>query len=122
MTLEELYANIDGDYSQAMRVLRVDRLLDKHIRKLANNGVIDQLIEAGKNKDSKQMFEAAHAVKGICGNLGLTRLAKSASVIAEEYRPGKERTLTDDEVQQELDSLAEQYQKTKDGIDAYVAQ
>ena len=32
MSLEELYAQIGGDYEMAKRVLRVDRLVDKHIK------------------------------------------------------------------------------------------
>ena len=32
MTIEELYEQIGGDYEQAKRVLRMDKLIDKHIR------------------------------------------------------------------------------------------
>ena len=35
MTIQELYQMIDGDYDQAIRVLRVDKLIDKHIRNSA---------------------------------------------------------------------------------------
>ena len=38
MTLQELYDTIGGDYEQAVRVLRMDKLIDKHIRKLPKNG------------------------------------------------------------------------------------
>ena len=122
MTLAELYAAIGGDYDQALRVLRMDRLLDKHIRRLAKNGVIDQLLAAGKTMDATQLFESAHAAKGVCGNLGLTNLASAASEIAEEFRPGNERKLSDDEVKQRLDHIAEMYQVTVDGIERYEAQ
>ena len=71
MTLQELYQNIDGDYDQALRVLRMDKLLDKHIRKLTKNGVITQLLAAGETMDPTALFEAAHAAKGVCANLGL---------------------------------------------------
>lgn len=47
MTLQELYYEIGGDYEQAMRVLRIDKLIDKHIRKLRTNSVVDGLIAAG---------------------------------------------------------------------------
>ena len=40
MTLQELYQHIGADYERALRVLRMDKLLDKHIRKLLQNGVI----------------------------------------------------------------------------------
>ena len=50
MTLQELYQTINGDYEQAMRVLRMEKLMDKHIRKLTKNGVVDALTEQGLTK------------------------------------------------------------------------
>lgn len=119
MTLQELYAAIDGSYDQARRTLRMDKLIDKHIRKLATNGVIDSLVAAGRAMDTQQLFECAHAAKGICGNLGLTTLADASSEIAEEFRPGNDRKLTDQEVQERIDSIEQLYQKTADGIKRY---
>ena len=119
MTLQELYASIGGDFDQALRVLRVEKLVDKHIRKLTKNGVIDNLLAAGETMDPTQLFETAHAVKGVCANLGLTGIAAVASDIAEEYRPGNPRTLTDDEVKEKLASVAEQYDRAKEGIERY---
>ena len=119
MTLQELYQNIDGDYEQAMKVLRMDKLLDKHIRKLTKNGVVEQLLAAGKDMDPTQLFETAHAAKGVCANLGLVKLSSAASEIAEEYRPGNPRRFTDDEVKEKLAAIAALYQKTADGIQAY---
>ncbi len=119
MTLQELYSLIDGDYEQALRVLRMDKLLDKHIRKLTSNGVADKLLEAGQGMDPTQLFEAAHAMKGVCANLGLVRLSAAASEIAEEYRPGKPRRMTDAEVKEKLNSIADLYAKTAAGIRQY---
>ena len=121
MTLQELYGTIGGDYEQAMRVLRMDKLLDKHIRKLIQNGVIDQLLAAGEEMNGEQLFETAHAAKGVCANLGLNVLAGMASDIAEEYRPGSTRKLSDEEVAGKLKSLADFYQKTVEGIRRYEA-
>ncbi len=121
MTLQELYGSIDGDYSQAMRVLRIDRLLDKHIRKFVANGVVDSLLQAGKTMDPRQLFDAAHATKGVCGNLGLVKLADLSSRIAEEFREGNPRTMSDAEVQETLSQIDALYTKTKDGIQAYVS-
>ena len=117
MTLQELYQHIGADYERAMRVLRMDKLLDKHIRKLPQNGVIDRLIDAGKAMDPTELFEAAHAAKGVCANLGLTPLAHAASEITEEFRPGKERHFTD--AQEKLEALAQRYQKTAEEIQKY---
>ena len=119
MTLQELYQNIDGDYEQAMKVLRMDKLLDKHIRKLTKNGVVEQLLAAGEGMDSTQLFETAHAAKGVCANLGLVKLSAAASEIAEEYRPGNPRRFTDAEVKEKLAAIAALYDKTAKGIQAY---
>lgn len=119
MTVQELYESIGGDYDQAIRVLRMDKLVDKHIRKLANNGVVERLLDAGQTMDPTELFEAAHAVKGVCANLGLMKIADAASDIAEEYRPGNSRTLSDAEVAERLQTVADLYAKTVDGIKRY---
>ena len=119
MTLKELYEQIGGDYEQALRVLRMDKLIDKHIRKLPKGGVADALIAAGETMDPTQLFETAHAVKGVCGNLGLTNLSALASEITEEFRPGSSRKLSDDEVREKLDAFAAAYRKAQDGIAQY---
>ncbi len=119
MTLAELYETIDGDYEKALRVLRMDKLIDKHIRKLTNNGVIDKLLAAGAAFDAVQLFESAHAAKGVCGNLGLMKLSDAASEIAEEFRPGSTRKMTDEEVKEKIAAIASLYERTSDGIRAY---
>jgi len=119
MTLQELYAEIDGNYEQAIRVLRMEKLLDKHIRKLTANGVVDALLDAGKGMDPGQLFETSHAVKGVCANLGLVRLSEAASEISEEFRPGNERHLTDAQVQEKLQYIKELYRRTAEGIRRY---
>ena len=119
MELKELYETIGGDYDQAVRVLRVDKLIDKHIRKLTKNGVVDNLIAAGEDMDPTQLFETAHAMKGVCANLGLTKLASMASDIAEEYRPGNARTLTDEEVSAKIQEIDALYKRTAEGISEY---
>ena len=122
MTLQELYQNIGGDYEQACKVLRMDKLIDKHIRKLEKNGVVDALLAAGEDMDPTQLFETAHAVKGVCANLGLTKISEEASKIAEEYRPGNPRTCSDEEVKAMLSSIEAMYQKAADGIRQYEAE
>lgn len=119
MTLQELYKKIDGDYDQALRVLRMEKLVDKHIRKLVQNGVVQALLDAGQRLDPTEMFESAHAVKGVCANLGLKKLSDAASEIAEEYRPGKGRSMSDDEVREKIQLITELYERTKDGIRSY---
>lgn len=121
MTLQELYEQIGGSYEQATKVLRIDKLIDKHIRKFTKNGVVDNLLKASEDLDPSQMFETAHAVKGVCGNLGITGLYDLASELSEEFRPGNERTMTDDEVRAKVEEVKALYEKTAAGIAEYEA-
>ena len=119
MTLQELYQNIGGDYDQAIRVLRVEKLIDKHIRKYPAGGVTAAVIAAGENMNGQALFEAAHAMKGVCANLGLRELAELASAVTEEFRPGNPRTMTDGEVREILRRIDEVNRRTVAGISAY---
>ena len=119
MTLQELYQSIGGNYENAIRVLRMEKLMDKHIRKFTKNGVAEKLLEAGRSRDAKELFESAHALKGVCGNLGLTEMSELASEIAEEFRPGNARKLSDEEVDGKVAKIGELYRKVCEGISRY---
>ena len=119
MTLEALYQAIDGDYNQALKVLRVEKLLDKHIKKLPQNKVFASLRTAGESMDAEQLFESAHAMKGVCANLGLVKLSNAASDIAEEFRPGNSRSMTDEQVKAIVRDIDAMYQKAVRGIQTY---
>ena len=122
MTLPELYLRIDGDYAQALRVLRVEKLIDKHIRKFETAGPVKDLLDAGARMDAQQIFESAHAAKGVCGNLGLLKLSDAASALTEEFRPGHPRSLSDAQVKEQLAALDALYRQTVNGIRDYIAQ
>lgn len=119
MTLQELYAKIGGDYDKGLTVLRMEKLMDKHIRKFPTSGVVDRLIAAGKTMDATELFESAHAVKGVCANLGLMGLSNAASAVTEEFRPGNERRLSDEEVKEKIDQIEALYKHTIEGIQQY---
>ena len=119
MTIKELYDRIGGNYDQAVRVMKSDRLIDKYVRKLTASQVAESLAEAGKTMDPVKLFESAHAMKGVCSNLGLEALANAVNEITEEFRPGNARRLSDADVQSRLDAIARQYQITAEGICDY---
>ena len=93
MTIQELYAKIGGDYEQAVKVMRMDKLIDRYVRKFPASGTCEKLAEAGQSMDPAQLFESAHALKGVCANLGLTAIASAAGAITEEFRPGAVRKI-----------------------------
>lgn len=122
MTIQELYAKIGGNYDQAVRVMKKDKLIDKYIRKLTNSDVGDMLAQAGVSMDGVKLFESAHAMKGVCSNLGLDALAKAADEITEEFRPGNPRKLSDDAVKEKVEAILARYRETTQAIQEYEAQ
>ena len=120
MTIQELYANIGGNYDAARQIMRMDKLIDKYIRKLTDSKVNESLMAAGAAMDPTGIFESAHAMKGVCANLGLQDLSAAASELSEEFRPGTPRHLTDEQVQEKLRIIDALYQRTAAGIEQYI--
>ena len=119
MTLKQLYETIDGDYDSALRVMRIDKLIDKHIRKLPQNPIFSEFAEEGKALDGARIFESAHAMKGVCSNLGLIKLAALSSDVCEEFRPESARKMTDGEVLEKVNEIVALYEKAVAGIEKY---
>lgn len=121
MTIQELYDQIGGSYDHAVRIMRMDKMISKYLLKLTDSDVCDKLKEAAGSMDPGALFESAHAMKGVCANLGLDDLAAAVSEVTEEYRPGAGRKLSDDEVKAKLDEIFSKFEKTKAGIEEYKA-
>lgn len=119
MTIKELYDNIGGNYEQAVKVMKLDKLIDRHIRKFTNNTMMENMRTASDAMDPNGIFESAHAMKGVCANLGLVKLSEAASELAEEFRPGTARSMSDDEVRRRVDAIGELFKSTTDGILQY---
>ena len=121
MTIQELYDQIGGNYDHAVQIMRMDKMISKYLLKLTDSDVCDKLKEAAGSMDPGALFESAHAMKGVCANLGLDDLAAAVSEVTEEYRPGAGRKLSDDEVKAKLDEIFSKFEKTKAGIEEYKA-
>ena len=121
MTIRELYDIIDGNYDQAVRVMKSEKLIDKYVRKLKNSHLDDMMEEACGTMDAARLFESAHAMKGVCSNLGLDALARAADEITEEFRPGNPRRLSDEEALVKLRATVERYRAAIAGIEQYEA-
>ncbi len=121
MTIQQLYEKIGGNYEQAVRVMKKDKLIDKYVRKLKDSDAGEQLAWAGEAMDAAKLFESAHAMKGVCANLGLDALAIAADEITEEFRSGNSRKLTDAEVREKVEALLTRLRNTVKGIEEYEA-
>ena len=119
MTIEELYAMMGGNYEHAKQILKMDKLIDRYVRKLKNSGVDEKLAAAVETMDAEKLFESAHAMKGVCANLGLDSLAEKAEIITEEFRPGSVRSKSDEEMQTVIQQTLEQYRSSISCIEKY---
>lgn len=63
--------NIDGLLE---RFMNNEALAERFLKKFADDGNYDKLIKAFGSKDEKSAFEAAHTLKGVCGNLSMEKL------------------------------------------------
>ena len=119
MTLQELYKLIDGDYDRAVQIMKMDRLISRYIQKFPKSGVNEALQAAGQSMDPVKLFESAHAMKGVCANMGFDKLSDAAGAVCEEFRPGNPRSLSDEEIKVRLMDIDSMYQRTVEGIRAY---
>ena len=119
MTVQELYEQIDGNYEAAKKIMMMDQMISRFIVKFADDKSYERLKAAGETMDAAALFESAHTLKGVAANLGLTKLSTMASEITEEYRPGQERSMTDEQVKEKLEAISAQYAKTVEGIRAF---
>lgn len=119
MTIQELYAEIGGNYEQVIRIMRKDTMVDRYIHKLAGSPAWSALEQAVGSMDEKGIFEQAHALKGVAANLGLTDIAEQAGELCEAYRPGKAPAFSEEETRARFAALSERYRKTLDAIARY---
>ena len=119
MTLQELYASIDGSYDHAVQIMRMEKLINRYLSKFPNSGVYDALAAAGESMDPTALFESAHAMKGVCANMGFDKMSAAAGEITEEFRPGSARTLSDEEVKARIADIGVMYRHTVDVIRQY---
>ena len=88
MTLREFYASIDGSYDEAIKRLMNEKLMLKYLGKFADNGDYAAMMDAAEAGDWEAVFRHSHNLKGVCLNLGLGRLARSASALCDSVRDG----------------------------------
>ena len=121
MTVQELYESIGGSYDSAKRILPMDQLIAKFVVKFLDDKSFEKIEAAAQTGDGSGIFEGAHAMKGVCANLGLDSLSQAASVLAEEFRPGNTRTMDDAAVAEKVAELKTLYDRTMEGIRKFSA-
>lgn len=89
MTLEECYTQFEGDYNGTMERLLTEKRIRKYLAEFLEDRDFADLEAGMKNGDDQMAFMAAHTLKGLALNLGMSALAKSSSDLTEALRGGR---------------------------------
>ena len=90
MTLRACCTRLGEDYEDIMRLLRTEERVRRYWGMLLRDDTFSTLRAAVADRDFEASFRAAHTLKGVLQNLGLTRLAKDASDLTEALRGRRE--------------------------------
>lgn len=85
-TLEQAYKEIGADYEGVVKRLMGDEMLGRFVRKFFDDSSFGGLKAALEASDVKAAFMAAHTLKGVCQNLGLTNIFVPANELTEVLR------------------------------------
>ena len=86
MTLEECYIQMGGDYQGTLRRLCSERLMQRVILKFPGDPSYGELSRAMKEGQWEDAFRAAHTLKGVSQNLGMTALYEPTAELTELLR------------------------------------
>lgn len=86
MTLKEFYAAIEGSYDDMTARLATEARIKKFLLMFPKDQSFNELCKAMEEKNYELAFRSAHTLKGLCLNLGLERLRRSADEITEALR------------------------------------
>ncbi len=89
MTVEKFYEVIEGNYQEVLRRLPSESFVKKLVKKYAEDGSFDQLVDSVEKKDWETAFRMAHTMKGIALNLGFDQLYQTSNEITEALRGAK---------------------------------
>lgn len=90
MNLQEFFAISGSSYEEINNRISSDVLLKKFLRQFLEDKTFESLDQSITKKDYKNAFFASHSLKGVCSNLGLSKLEKDTIVLLEYLRVNSE--------------------------------
>ena len=88
MNLVEFYNAIGGGYEDVMSRLLTEKRVYKYVSKFASTEEFANTLAALDAGLAEDAFKASHNLKGVCLNLGLGNLSKSAVALCDSLRGG----------------------------------
>lgn len=113
MTLKEVMEKVQGDYSGVMARLGSEAVATRIITMFKKDSSLEELESAYAQSDYGQIFKVTHNLKGVCANLGLSKLGEYASELCEATRHGAPTV----DIAPMMDNIRGLYVVTKDTIE-----
>ncbi len=88
MTVKECYEQFEGNYEDTLRRLTSEALVSRFLLKFLDDKSYYALADAVSAKNGADAFAAAHTLKGVSLNLGLTSLYEPTNELTEALRGG----------------------------------
>ena len=118
MSVKDLYDSFGGNYQQAIQTMMMDAFITKMLTKFLDKNAYQDILDSYQKNDLHGVFEAAHSLKGVCGNLALTPIYEKASVVCEATRNLKEGEVVD--VSKQIEDLKETYQRVSSALRGFL--
>lgn len=112
MDLRLIYEQIQGDYENVIGRLMKEERVVKYLVKFANSNTLGLIKEALEREDYEEAFRETHSLKGICANLSMDKLGRSASELTEALRGGKPKV----DISPLLEAVEKDYEMTLAGL------
>lgn len=113
MELRTIYEQMQGDYDSVIQRLSSDGIVKKFLIKFADNRLDLLIREALDRGDYETAFREAHNLKGVCANLSLDALGRSAGELTEALRNGR----PEGDISPLIQAVQDDYNMTKKAID-----
>lgn len=120
MDLRTCYEQLGGSYDDVLSRIPSERLVDKFLRKFLTDESFAGLCSAMAAGSRSEAFLMAHTLKGVCANLGFTRLFRSVAALTELLRP--EADAIPAGAAEALEPVREDYALTVGVIRAYIGE
>lgn len=120
MDIQECYEKMGGNYADVSKRLPSLGLIEKFIGRFMEDKSFETLCSQLASGNREEAFRAAHTLKGICANLGFSRLLESVTRLTDELRP--ETDYVSDMAAELLKNVRRDYEVTVDTIRSYLEQ
>lgn len=86
MKIKDFFEEVGGNYEEIIGRIPSESILEKFVKQFPGDKSFEALEKAFEEENVKEAFLASHTLKGVADNLGMGKLAETASELTEKLR------------------------------------